>query len=45
MVKLCGGKQPRTPTDNLYSVHTNAVLGGWQLSTNSIITTDNHHHQ
>ncbi|MGV0028458.1 hypothetical protein [Phormidesmis priestleyi] len=41
-VKLCGGRQTRLPTDNLCTVRTNAVLGGWQLSTESTITTDNH---
>ncbi|MEH2424928.1 MAG: hypothetical protein V7K48_29715 [Nostoc sp.] len=27
-VKLCGGRYPQTPTSNLCSVRTNAVLGG-----------------
>jgi hypothetical protein len=27
-VKLCGGRSPRTLTDSLHSIHTNALLGG-----------------
>jgi predicted nucleic acid-binding protein len=32
-VKLCGGRQARTLTDNLCTVLTNAVLGIWHRNT------------